>query len=88
MQEGGRNGISTEGQGFRVLGFSISALAFEIKPTEHFAISLSAGEFSYGLVMVSEKVTSGNESVKSRATVNMVELGLNLGATIGFKYYF
>ena len=88
VQDGGRDGISTTGQGFGVFGFSISALAFEIKPTEHFAISLSAGEFSYGLVTASEKVTSGDESVRSRATVNVVELGLNLGATIGFKYYF
>lgn len=88
QQSAGRNGIEVDKQGFTAFGFSLSLLSFEIKPTEHFAISLSAGDFSYAFVHFKEKEESDNLSATMHTTYNAVDFGLNLGASIGFKYYF
>lgn len=69
-------------KGVTEFGLALSVVAFEIKPCEHFGITLRAGSLSYSLDKVSEK------SVNSSTTNNSVSFGLNTGAGIGFKYYF
>ena len=87
-QSAGRNGIEVAKEGFTAFGFGLSLLSFEIKPTEHFAISLSAGDFTYALVHAKDKEEVAGAEFSSHVTANNVDFGLNLGAKIGFKYYF
>ena len=89
-QSAGRNGIEVAKEGFTSFGFGLALLSFEIEPTEHFAISLSAGDFTYALVHAKEVEESElyDSKASSHVTVNNVDFGLNLGAKIGFKYYF
>ena len=63
---------------------SLSLLSFEYRPVQNFGISFRAGDLTYSLM--SYKQTSGNETVKM--AVNNFNFGINLGASIGFRYYF
>ena len=63
---------------------SLSLLSFEYRPVHNFGISFRAGDLTYSLM--SYKRTSGNETVKM--AVNNFNFGINLGASIGFRYYF
>lgn len=63
---------------------SLSLLSFEYRPVQNFGISFRAGDLTYSLMQY--KQTSGNETVKM--AVNNFNFGINLGASIGFRYYF
>lgn len=63
---------------------SLSLLSFEYRPVQNFGISFRAGDLTYSLM--SYKQTLGNETVKT--AVNNFNFGINLGASIGFRYYF
>lgn len=63
---------------------SLSLLSFEYRPVHNFGISFRAGDLTYSLM--SYKQTLGNETVKR--TVNDFNFGINLGASLGFRYYF
>lgn len=69
-------------------GISLSFLEFEFRPCEHLGISLSAGDLNYTYLHTSYKEVDEDKSVKYSSNTNSVSLGLNLGATVGFKYYF
>lgn len=59
----------------------LSLLNFEFRPSKHIGIMFNAGDVGYQTATL--KVDSDNK-VSSRD----FSLGLNLGATIGFNYYF
>ena len=63
---------------------SLSLLSFEYRPVQNFGISFRAGDLTYSLMAY--KQTSGNTTVKR--TVNNFNFGINLGASLGFRYYF
>lgn len=69
-------------------GIDISVLSFEIKPCEHFGITLCAGALSYKHKTTSEEETELDVTVKTKTTSNKINFGINTGAEIGFKYYF
>lgn len=63
---------------------SLALLSFEYRPVQNFGISFRAGDLTYSLMAY--KQTSGNTTVKR--TVNNFNFGINLGASLGFRYYF
>ena len=70
-------------------GLSLALVSFEFRPVEYFGISFRAGDLTYALNQ--EKLPqSGNSSVNidAKYITNNVDFGLNLNATIGFRYYF
>lgn len=70
-------------------GLSLALVSFEFRPVEYFGISFHAGDLTYALNQ--EKLPqSGNSSVNidAKYITNNVDFGLNLNATIGFRYYF
>ncbi len=69
-------------------GISLSFLEFEFRPCSHLGISLSAGELNYTYLHSTYKEVDNGETVKYSSNSNSVSFGLNLGAKIGFKYYF
>lgn len=64
------------------IGFQLHLVAFEFRATENFAINLSAGEFGYMYTQAKEK------EIGVAGFNNNVNLDLNLGAKVGFSYYF
>lgn len=64
------------------IGFQLHLVAFEFRATENFAINLSAGEFGYMYTQAKEK------EIGVAGFDNNVNLDLNLGAKVGFSYYF
>ena len=69
-------------------GISLSFLEFEFRPCSHLGISLSAGELNYTYLHSTYKELDNDETVKYSANSSSVSFGLNLRATVGFKYYF
>lgn len=68
---------------------ALSVLEFEFRPSDCLGISLSAGSLDYTLAHTkSSKEDGQGETVKYVTNKNSVSFGLNLGAKIGFKYYF
>ena len=63
---------------FRV---GISALNFEFRPTDHIGIMFNAGDLGYQTTVIKQ---DGDNKVSNRD----FSLGLNVGATIAFNYYF
>lgn len=59
----------------------ISLLSFEFKPSDKIGISFNAGDLQYQTSTI--KIDSDNKYIDRN-----FDLGLNLGATIGFNYYF
>ena len=78
----------SEKEPLTTFGISLSFLEFEFRPCDCLGISLSAGDLKYAYVHSTYKKVDDGESVKYAANSNSVSLGLNLGAKIGFKYYF
>lgn len=76
-----RDGITAFGFGFRLV-------SFEFQPCEHFAITLNAGDFSYTLTHTGDENTGAGTTVKTSTNINTVGFDINLGTSIGFKYYF
>lgn len=60
---------------------SFSLLSFEYRPVDRFGISFRAGDMTYSFMQM--KYTDN-----SRVNTNGFDLGLNLNASIGFRYYF
>ena len=58
----------------------LNLLNFEFRPTDHIGIMFNAGDLGYQ----SSTLKAGDE----KETDRNFSLGLNLGATIGFNYYF
>lgn len=73
---------TTSKSGLTRFGLSLSAIAFEFRPADHFGITLRAGGLSYTMDR-----TSSKGSVKSTSTSNDVSFRINTGVGIGFKYY-
>ncbi|MBQ8722061.1 MAG: hypothetical protein IJY67_07960 [Paludibacteraceae bacterium] len=78
-------------------GLNLHLVAFEFRPTQNFAINLSAGEFGYVYSSVYRNLSEKeyeeiydveNVKTKSNSFDNDVRFNLNLGAKIGFSYYF
>lgn len=63
---------------FRV---GISALNFEFRPADHIGIMFNAGDLGYQTTVIKQ---DGDNKVSNRD----FSLGLNVGATIAFNYYF
>lgn len=74
---------TTVKSGITRFGLSLSAIAFEFRPSEHFGITLRAGGLTYTMDKTSSKGSS-----KSTSTSNDISFRINTGAGIGFKYYF
>lgn len=60
---------------------SLSLLSFEYRPLDHFGISFRAGDMTYNFMQM--KYTDN-----SKTNTSSFDLGLNLSASIGFRYYF
>lgn len=75
---------TTEKTPYTNFGLSLSLLTFEFRPADFLGVTFNAGDFSYNLTSTKES-ESGTTRVE---TTNNVDLGLNLGASIGLKYYF
>ena len=73
---------TTSKSGLTRFGLSLSAIAFEFRPADHFGITLRAGGLTYTMDR-----TSSKGSVKSTSTSNDVSFRINTGVGIGFKYY-
>ena len=79
------------------LGLNLHLLAFEFRPAQNFGITLSAGEFGY---VYDSRYQNFNEdemkelfdvkdsTSKKKNFTNNFGLNLNLGAKVGFSYYF
>lgn len=76
-EEGG--GTSSESN-VSTINIGLSVLSFEFKPCEKIGMLFSAGNLEYS--MLSEKIDDYKDKSKSFG------LNLNMGATIGFNYYF
>lgn len=63
---------------------SLSLLSFEYRPVHNFGISFRAGDLTYSLMQY--KQTVGDETMK--VSNNNFNFGLNLSASLGFRYYF
>ncbi len=74
--------------GRTTVDLTLELLAFEFQPCEHLGITLSAGDLSYNFVKRKHSETAANVTTTTVRKQNTVGLGLNLGAAIGFKYYF
>lgn len=59
----------------------LNLLNFEFRPTDHIGIMFNAGSLGYRTDILKE----GNDD---KTSARNFSLGLNLGATIGFNYYF
>lgn len=59
----------------------LALLNFEFRPAEHIGIMFNAGELGY-------QTTTIKEDSDNKTSDRNFSLGLNLGATIGFNYYF
>lgn len=58
-------------------------LSFELRPVDYFGISFQAGDLTYTFNQQVSALDKDNKT--NRSSFN---LGLNMGATIGFRYYF
>lgn len=81
---------TTEKSSLTTFGLSLSLARFEFRPCEHLGVTLSAGDLTYLMTRTKaeEAVPGGETTVVTRQTDNSVNFGLNLGAEIGFRYYF
>lgn len=82
------NASTTEKAGLTTFGLGLSLLKFEFRPCDHLGIALSAGDLSYTLTHTKYEDTINDSTVKTVSNTNSVDLGLNLGTSIAFKYYF
>lgn len=78
-------------------GLNLHLLAFEFRPAQNFGITLSAGEFGYVYDSryqnfnedeMEELFDEKDSTSKEKYFTNNFGLNLNLGAKIGFSYYF
>ena len=78
-------------------GLNLHLLAFEFRPAQNFGITLSAGEFGYVYDSYSQNFNEKemkeyfdkkDSTSKWNEFTNNFNLNLNLGAKIGFSYYF
>ncbi|MDR0790390.1 MAG: hypothetical protein LBO06_06310 [Bacteroidales bacterium] len=77
-------GIVTATADIFAFGVELRPLSFDFKPTDHIAINFSAGSLSYTTVKVTEEPVTGMEIVTKQNSFN---LDLNLGFTLGFRYF-
>lgn len=75
---------TTENTPYTNFDLNLSLLTFEFRPADFLGVTFNAGDFSYSLTSTKES----GDGVTTVRTVNDVDLGLNLGASIGLKYYF
>lgn len=59
----------------------LSLLSFEFRPAKHIGIMFNTGDLRY-------QSTTTKEDSDNKSSDRNFSLGLNLGATIGFNYYF
>lgn len=62
---------------------TLNLLSFEFRPVDNFGISFRAGDLTYTF---NQTVSATNKEYKTNR--NSFNFGLNLGASIGFRYYF
>lgn len=70
---------------------SLALVSFEFRPVEHFGISFRAGDLTYGLEQMKQPQSGSSGSglnLDTKYITNNIDFGLNLNATIGFRYYF
>lgn len=79
---------TSEKQGLTQFGLGLSLISFELRPCDHLGISLKAGDLTYTMLNTKVTETIAGTTVTTSETNNSVRLGLNLGASIGFRYYF
>lgn len=79
---------TTEKSGLTTFGMALSILKFEFRPCDHLGIALSAGDLSYTLTHRKYEDTINDATVKTVSNNSSVDLGLNLGTSIAFRYYF
>lgn len=79
---------ATEKRNLTTFGIGVSLLSFEFRPCEHLGIRFSAGDLSYKLSHTKYDASQNGNTATYTVNSNSVGLGINLGTTIGFKYYF
>ncbi len=62
---------------------SLQLLSFEFRPVDNFGISFRAGDLTYTF---KQEADPADKSFKTNT--NSFNFGLNLGASLGFRYYF
>lgn len=62
---------------------SLQLLSFEFRPVDNFGISFRAGDLTYTF---KQEADPTDKSFKTN--MNSFNFGLNLSATLGFRYYF
>lgn len=75
------DGSKTEDTDISAFNIGLSLLSFEFKPCEKIGIMFDAGNLEY-------KTETFKYDSDNKSTERHFSLGLNLGATIGFNYYF
>lgn len=76
--------VTRKNYGITAFSMSLSVFAFEFLPSEHFGITLSAGDLTYAL----ESHRNKGNNITTTNTTNDVNFDINMGALIGFRYYF
>lgn len=74
--------------GLTQFGLGLSLISFEFRPLDHIGITLKAGDLTYDMTSIKVDDSVGDTKISTKITSNNVDLGLNLGTSIAFRYYF